>query len=240
MRKALTLAIEIISITTALGVVVSAFIYSLQFAAIGLSYMAFASLSDMLRDSIKLLILFLAAAVGMAVPLLFITLTHNGTKTIGGRVGLSIIFLMLVGSVVALMIYAAAAVAGGVTTTPYSKNFSVVVLLLIAMSFIAFMAYTYGPQRSLLSIVGAAAKSISSPASSVLLLAIFSCVVVYPVYHASRLIMKQLENGLPMNVEIGDVKACESRRSYTTIWLGDSKAVVRCKDPEIYVVKVVN
>ena len=63
MRQRLTLAIEIISLISAVGVVISATTYSLIFHQYGLNYLAIASISDIIRDSIKILILFASVAI---------------------------------------------------------------------------------------------------------------------------------------------------------------------------------
>lgn len=243
MRKHLTTVIEVISVVTAVGVVISAAIYSVQFASLGLNYLSIASLSDILRDSLKLLILFiLATTVGIA-PIIMLISTQP--KKLFPRMFVALALSVAIISCLRLAISISRAV-GGMESKPFGPNEALptaVACLIIAPLF--YIALSLSPHRRPPHLrtprAGFAVRfqNSSSFTKIVLLLAFVISFLLFPVYGSLWIIDRQMDQGLLMTVELGNVDSCTSKDRYKVIWMGDSKAVVRCERPKRYVVKVI-
>jgi hypothetical protein len=235
MRNYLTLALEAISIVTAVGVVISTLIYSLIFTKIGVSYIAIASLSDILRDSLRLLILVVTCVVALG-PIFLLAMHKMSHGSLVKRWLLAIGMGIYSAITLLLLGYVMVAVGG--------LSYGAVINLESLYAVIAISAFTTG---SLLlggvvtkPLFGKGEYSYSRAivaADKRLLFFTPTLWFLNSAFIVSMVMADQLTKGLPMTVHFDSMKVCPKERP-VVVWIGDSKAVIKCRVSGKYIVKV--
>lgn len=227
MRQRLTLAIEIISLISAVGVVISATTYSLIFHQYGLNYLAIASISDIIRDSIKILILFASVAI-LIFPLsgLIARGVPRYSKWIIA-VGLGLWLTMCI-AVLPFGIFVYLSVATPAEFKPIS-GYAVVAMMIAVFCACAVLYWnliTYPKESRIRGTV---------PFFSGWILLFTAAVATYGLVASARVISHQIDAGIPIEIHPIDKSLCGG--SYSISWIGESRMVVRCAKTKKFVVQ---
>lgn len=236
MREKLGLTIEAISIFTAVGVVVSVLIYTYVFGLYGVSYISIAALSDMLRDSMQVLIwgiVFLLAAI---VIFSMVEIAHRYTDFEGTRPRSAVFwkaFRYGVGSGIAFAVILH--VSQVMTNHTYHFSFSWIMLvihLLQTAIMVCLFYYIFGRDHGFWGEHLRRTRFLPiTPGNLWFWSVVFILSSVWSVY-------QQMEKGIDADVYPVDKTLCKGR--YTVIWLGDSRMVAKCEAGQQIVVKMLD
>lgn len=240
MKDGLSRAVEAVSLFTAVGVVVSVVVYSIQFKMFGLNYISIASLADILRDSLKLLILFLAGLIAVTPYNAIATMTWVPRKfgerlLFTGVASLGFVLLLGLLFVVAIVVGGNSAIEAELRNIPIGIGYGSLILFVLiwGMIYLTVRVYPdeirYHPFRLKL-------ETASDKVRFGILLLLW---VAGAIFIVSTLMVSQMQTGLAMEVEISGVGNCPYQ-PYKVVWMGDSKAVLKCEGTETYFVKVLN
>lgn len=232
-RKLLPLAIEIISVASAMGIVFSVLVYSFFFGREELSYTGIASLADMLRDAMQALIIAIMS-VTASVALIALNEYSDRSYARGRTYSIrQIIFRALKYGVVcaclfALMQYVSSVIAA--KTLPAEVPWELVLLYsLAALLLVTVFYYAFARSAGYFGEHGRGKKFIAFDRS------IIGIFVLNAVFSVSSSISSQVQSGLKAVVAPADSEICNGK--YNIVWIGDSKMVVRCdKEKKLQVV----
>lgn len=232
MGEKMKLAIEGISIFTAVGVVVSVCLYTYVFGLYGISYLSIASFADMLRDSITVLVIGMVSALGGSIlhffseaPRLagFYHQEARGVRLMRAfqfALGACFAFVAII-HVVNVMLTAKPS--GG------SREF--------ALAIVALMAILTGLFYWIFSHDKAASKRWEEDSRFKLSWSNAFYWTVFVGGLAGFGINSQMVYGIAADLYPVDKELC--RGHYIVTWLGDARMVARCTDTKRMVVKII-
>lgn len=232
MSGKITRAVEVVSLFSAVGVVASVVIYSIQFTSYGLNYISIASLSDILRDSLKLLILF-AAGFLCVMPVNAIASLKFDVSKLSRRLIATTVATFLAMILMALMIGTFVVVgAASMSAEIGSLNLIFISLLFGALWISIFSTFRVLPEDQKIELLG------PWDHKTKIRVIVGLCVwVLGAAGFVLILMVDQMGKGLPMTVEIDGVRSCPDQ-GYRAIWIGEGKAVLKCDKSKLYFVKV--
>lgn len=234
MRQQLTLAIEVISVVTALGVVVSVFIYSYLFGLQGVSYLAIASLADMLRDSMQTLVF--AILFLLAVVLGFGSAQFAARNKLVEREYTSAQINLRAakyGIIMALAFAAGNHLSDVITLRPPSSFAAIGAIITIVVGAIMF---TFFVRHTFISEAAKQPEDRGRPKTRITPLPV-AILFVATVLSSGWTVQRQISDGVAADMYPVDKGLC--RGKYTVVWTGDSRMVARCASGGHIVVKSV-
>lgn len=224
LRDKLTLAIEAISVITAIGIVISAFTYSVVFGMVGISYLGVVTLGDVLRDSMQFLILWIMVSL-IFIPTLTVTDYIWTKRTAVGPKRHYLIIGLGCSLVAGLLVYGAAWLLTLVSGKAYRAGEDLPWWAIVAVAALFMMNWLWGMYRPVRR----------QPTSFIVGLIITAVGVVGATGNS---IWDTMKADLAADVYPVDPELCGGK--YTVLWLGESRMVARCDRNKHVVVKVLS
>lgn len=226
-RKSLALAIEVISVVSGLGVVASIFIYSYVFGRHGLGYLSIASLPDMLRDALQILVF---VVLTLSIVAIMFGMTHYGISPAarerekGTANGRALKYTLPI----ALFVFAAFHISGTIMGFEPRPVFSWVALMnVVPLSGVAYSFFF----RAFTNTAEMERPAIGMKPVPAFTLALFT--VVLSVVQVNQ----QIDKGIKADVYPVEKSICKGT-PYTVVWLGESRMVARCEKTKRMVVHI--
>lgn len=224
LRDRLTLAIEVVSLISAVGIVISAFAYSVVFGMLGINYLGIVTFGDVLRDSMQFLMkgLLLAAAFIPIALLADYYWVRQGRKEVPLTwkpyffgLALSVVVGLVVQSIAAIGALVDAKEPIGGSNLSWWQS-----------------AMIYGSIFQINWLYNIIRREVNKLTLLVGLLTLTVCTFIATGFS----IWETIKSDLPADVYPVDKELCGGK--YVTLWLGESRMVARCVKGKHIVVKV--
>lgn len=235
MKKYLELTIQLISLVSALGVVLSIFIYSYVFGLNGVSYLGIASFSDVLRDSLQVLVF--STIILFATALMFglanyAIRTEKFTEGHGDRdfTLRAAKYAAPLGIATFLFLHVSGSISND--KPPEMVSFtSILITTCVALSAFGMFYDVFKTHSNSNSNKSGDAVVYMKRGMAVFI----ACLMLYSAFST---VSKQFDKGIRADVYPLDKNLCAGR--YTTVWLGENRMVARCEKNKRMVVQVLN
>lgn len=231
LRGFLTTSLEVISLFTAVGIVLSAATYSLVFYGFGLNYLSIASISDIVKDGLRMLIMGIAT-IAITVPVFSSLAFDYSNFTTKRAIIASLIFVVLSTMIIACCGYIILSVAAGATvrlSEPQTLAFYLAAFLYCVFLWgVSYYAITLKKKRD--------QNPRRTPAGMAILWISFATIFLFGLSFSAFFIWQQFRDGLPISLRPINMEICGGE--YVVSWLGESRMVAQCRATGEYVVAI--